>query len=196
MLQLEWCPHCEVSNPSLDYNKGFETKNAANREIFWRLYVCISCGGVILVKLAPGQVVDSIWPSIQTVPDTLPDRAKQVLKQAIASRRAPSGAILLAASAVDAMLKARGLREGTLAIRISKATEERLITRDMAQWAHEIRLDANEQRHASEAAPMPDEASAQKCVAFARALADFLFVLPGLVQQGRAKSDPRRELFR
>jgi hypothetical protein len=55
-------------------------------------------------------------------------------------------------------------------------------------WAHEIRLDANDQRHADEAQPLPDEAQAKKCLDFALALAEFLFVLPSKVQRGRNQS--------
>jgi hypothetical protein len=55
----------------------------------------------------------------------------------------------------------------------------------MAAWAHEIRLDANDQRHADEEAPMPDAADAAKAIEFANALAQFLYVLPARVERGR-----------
>jgi hypothetical protein len=56
----------------------------------------------------------------------------------------------------------------------------------MKLWAHEVRLDANDQRHADESAPLPSEADAKKAIEFAQALAQFLFVLPALVTRGRA----------
>jgi len=93
---------------------------------------------------------------------------------------------MLAASAVDAMLKARGLREGLLYTRIDKAATDHLITSDMAAWAHEVRLDANDQRHADEDAPLPDQADAKRAVDFALALGQLLFVLPARVQRGIA----------
>ena len=55
----------------------------------------------------------------------------------------------------------------------------------MAAWAHEIRLDANDQRHADEGAKLPGEADAQKVIDFANALAQFLYVLPARVARGR-----------
>ena len=55
----------------------------------------------------------------------------------------------------------------------------------MAAWAHEVRLDANDQRHADEGAPLPAEADAAKVIEFAKALAEFLFVLPARVARGR-----------
>jgi hypothetical protein len=55
----------------------------------------------------------------------------------------------------------------------------------MAAWAHEIRLDANDQRHADEAAPMATQEDADKVIQFAEALGQFLYVLPALVTRGR-----------
>jgi hypothetical protein len=130
--------------------------------------------------------VSEIWPTAQSVHDSVPDRAKAYLEQAIASISAPSGAVMLAASAVDAMLKAKGLKEGSLYKRIETAAKEHLITAEMAEWAHEIRLDANDQRHDDENGALPDEADARKSIEFVMALAQFLFVLPARVARGRA----------
>lgn len=129
-----------------------------------------------------------VWPAPQTVHDSIPQRARTFLQQAISSIAAPSGAVMLAASAVDAMLKDKGLKEGNLYTRIGKASAEHLITAEMAEWAHEVRLDANDQRHADEEGPMPDEADARKSIEFTLALAQFLFVLPARVADGRARA--------
>ena len=92
---------------------------------------------------------------------------------------------MLAASAVDAMLKAKGYTKGNLYPRINQAKTDHLITEEMATWAHEIRLDANDQRHADQAATLPTPEDARKCNEFALALAEFLFVLPARVTRGR-----------
>jgi hypothetical protein len=55
----------------------------------------------------------------------------------------------------------------------------------MAEWAHEIRLDANDQRHSDEGAALPDQSDAQRVIDFTLALAEFLFVLPARVARGR-----------
>jgi len=96
---------------------------------------------------------------------------------------------MLSASSVDAMLKEKGYSEGSLYTRINKAVEKHLITPEMAQWAHDIRLDANNQRHADENACLPTEDDARRCVEFATALAQFLFVLPARVQRGLADAE-------
>lgn len=92
---------------------------------------------------------------------------------------------MLTASAVDAMLKDKGYKEGSLNARIDTAAKDHIITAEMAAWAHEIRLDANDQRHADEEAVLPSSADAGKVIEFANALAQFLYVLPARVERGR-----------
>lgn len=127
-----------------------------------------------------------IWPNARVVADEIPNSARRYLAQAIDTLHAPDGAVLLAASAVDAMLKARGLTEGSLYKRIEQAAQQHLITSDMALWAHEVRLGANDTRHADEDRPHHEREEAERLIEFASALADFLFVLPAKVARGRA----------
>jgi hypothetical protein len=119
------------------------------------------------------------------VDDSVPIRARQFLTQAIGSIHAPAGAVMLAGSAIDAMLKEKGLKDGSLYKRIDQAAAENLITREMALWAHEVRLEANDQRHADEEAELPEEADARRVIEFSKALAQFLFVLPAQVARAR-----------
>jgi hypothetical protein len=121
----------------------------------------------------------------------IPDRAREYLRQARASLSAPAGAIMLAASAVDAMLKEKGHTEGALYSRIDAAVSAHLLTEGMARWAHQVRLDANDQRHADAAAGLPSPDDAQQAVRFAAAIAEFLYVLPAKVTRGIAESGTR-----
>jgi hypothetical protein len=83
------------------------------------------------------------------------------------------------------MLKDKGYKEGSLNTRIDKAATDHLITAEMGAWAHDVRLDANDQRHADEAISLPSAADATKAIEFANALAQFLYVLPARVERGR-----------
>ena len=58
----------------------------------------------------------------------------------------------------------------------------------MAKWAHQVRLDANDQRHADEKARLPDGQDAKNSLEFSKALAEILFVLPSKVTKGIATS--------
>lgn len=187
-LALDRCPHCNIAQPRLQNMWAAVSKNhSGNNERIWIAYCCGTCGGMLLAASLHGGNGDitDIWPSPQTVADALPQRARDFLSQAISSLHAPAGAVMLTASAVDAMLKEKGYKTGSLNARIDQAATDHLITDEMAAWAHEIRLDANDQRHADETAPLPSEVDAKKVIEFANALAQFLFVLPARVERGR-----------
>ena len=128
--------------------------------------------------------MQQIFPASETLDISIPDRPREYLRQALESLHSPAGAIMLAASAVDSMLKLKDYKKGSLHERIELAAKKHDITADMAKWAHSVRLDANNQRHADEdvALPTPDEA--KQTIDFAQALAQFIFVLPAKVESG------------
>ena len=133
-----------------------------------------------------GRTPHGHFPGAKGLDESIPDRAREYLEQAISSIHAPSGAVMLVASSVDAMLKAKKYTTGSLYQRIEQAVKDHLITQEMAHWADEVRLDANDQRHADESANLPRMEDAERVIDFARALAEFLFVLPTRVQHGRS----------
>lgn len=192
-LDLPRCPHCNVDKPNLTRRAKFETNSHSGQHWrLWCMYGCATCGGVVLAaspqsKKNDGHVAEitEIHPSPRRIADEIPARAREFLAQCLASLHAPAGAVMLAASAVDAMLKAKGLVDGVLDTRIKKAAEKHVITKEMSEWANEIRLDANDQRHADEEAALPNEADGAKALEFAMALAEYLFVLPARVSRGR-----------
>ena len=192
-LELERCPHCRVDKPTLMTlipTTIKTTTHTGTRPRLWRVYQCKRCGGVVTAASegTPDGPVTELYPYITAVDEAIPQPARSYLNQAINSLHAPSGSVMLSASAVDAMLKAKSYKDGTFYSRINKAAEDHLITPEMAQWAHEIRLDANDQRHADESMPLPTLDDAQKCVDFALALGMFLFILPSRVTRGLAEA--------
>jgi Domain of unknown function (DUF4145) len=197
-LGLRRCPHCRIANPNLPILEQAVTNNSRSqnhRE--WGFYACQTCGGVVTAwapaSAYPNNEPASHFPGDKELDLSIPERARNFLDQAISSVNAPAGAVMLAASSVDAMLKAKNYTTGSLYSRIEKAAEDHLITTEMAEWAHEVRLDANDQRHADEEAQLPETTDAERVIAFATALAEFLFVLPARVQRGRARSQTTGE---
>jgi hypothetical protein len=186
ILELKRCPYCNVDKPLLISQAVFQTKtHGGERHRFWRVYACRSCGGAVIANsTAADGVVQETYPSAVIVNENIPNPANEYLNQALDSLSAPAGCVMLSASAVDAMLKNKGYSKGSLYSRIDEAKEAHLITDEMALWAHEVRLDANDPRHADEKAPIPTQKDARKCIDFALALAQFLFVLPAQVQLG------------
>jgi len=190
VLKIDRCPHCNVDHPNFTMCADFDTTNSEGRDKRrWRAYTCMRCGGVVTASaVEPGKPVIKLFPEAGGVDDALPERSRSYLQQAVQTIHAPAGAVMLAASAVDAMLKNKSYTEGSLYTRINKAAKDHLITSDMAAWAHEVRLDANDQRHSDTEAALPTEEDARRAVEFAKALGQFLFVLPARVTRGREQA--------
>lgn len=103
---------------------------------------------------------------------------------------APDAAAVMAGSAVDAMLKARGYQDGSLYARIDKAKIDALLTAGMADWAHSVRLGSNRPRHADMDSPHVSPADAKRSVEFAEALGNFLFVLTAQIEEAVNEVSP------
>lgn len=178
---LSRCPQCGIASPRLTQ---IVNDYVSDESGFWEIYQCATCDNYIMANRKDDAV--QVFPNDRSkVSPNLPARAAEYLVQALAS--APAGAVMLAASAVDAMLRAKGYKEGNLFSRIDKAEVDRIITPEMKEWAHEVRLDANEQRHPNEDEPLPTKTDADRSIRFAQALTEYLFDLPAMVKQGRAK---------
>ncbi|UXN69921.1 DUF4145 domain-containing protein [Devosia neptuniae] len=125
-----------------------------------------------------------LYPEPRSAHEDLPPMAKQYLQQAYETLHAPDAAAMVAGSAVDAMLKARGLIDGSLYQRIDEALNQNILTKNMADWAHEVRLGSNRPRHADASGPHVTADEAQQSVNFAEALGNFLFVLTARIERG------------
>lgn len=192
ILEIERCPHCRVDRPHLQFLHQWELITFSGTHRFWRAYFCNRCAAIVTaVSTNWNMEVAAMYPSSTEVSSDLPERARNYLHQAVSSLSAPAGAVMLAASAVDEMLKQKGLTEGSLYTRIDTAVTSHLITKEMAQWAHDVRLDANDQRHSDRDADLPTPERAQKCVDFAQALAQLLYVLPKRVERGILEAKPQ-----
>lgn len=190
-LALNRCPHCGVDSPSLQgVWTTSTTAHNGHYKRYWIVYACSRCGGLVTAfSQKPNGYVEEIFPGTGTLDEAIPNPARSYLQQAIDSLHSPAGAVMLAASSVDAMLKSKNYKEGSLYSRIKKAADEHLITADMAKWANQVRLDANDQRHADECATLPNTDDARRSIHFVQALADFLFTLPNKVTRGLKESD-------
>lgn len=190
-LEMDRCSHCSVSKPNLVLRTKLETQSYDNyNKRIWGIYVCANCGGLITAGgYCWTQEVTELYPSNRNVDSSIPYKARAFLHQANETIHSPSGSIMLSASAIDAMLKIKGYKIGSLYKRIEEAAENHLITDEMAKWAHQVRVEANDERHADEEAELPTSKDAEKLIDFTTALAQFLFVLPARIKQGIKESE-------
>lgn len=191
---LERCPQCGVAKPYVTQIGKSDKTFVIHPYSFWFFTgKCSKCSHHILFSgtddaKSDGSFVkvNHIWPEIKGADESLPQKAKRFLQQAIESKHAPDGAVMLAASSVDSMLKEKGLRSGTLYQRIEKAADDHLLTEEMRAWAHEIRLDSNDPRHADDNFDGFEITDAERAIDFASALGEYLFVLPERVRRWRS----------
>lgn len=191
LTELGRCPHCSIASPNMVRawaSQGPTQRTDDGSPSWWGGYRCQSCGGLVIVKAQQPTgnrfILSEIFPDFKSAHGDLPARARVYLQQAYETLHAPDAAAVMAGSAVDAMLKAKGYEKGTLYERIDKALSDNLLTKGMADWAHEVRLGSNRPRHADKDNPHVSFLEATQSVDFAEALGNFLFVLTARIDRG------------
>ena len=188
-LDLPKCPLCGVNSPNLGYLSDSAVSDYLGQVRTWAVYRCNKCAGLVTAR------ADGINAEIyfhhpranEPLSADIPERSRDYLTQAMDSAGSPAGAVVMAASAVDSMLQNKNYATGTLNEKINAAVGDHLITQDMAEWAHNLRLDANAQRHPDLAAALPTSEDAQRSIDFALALGEIMFVLPARVTHGKTQ---------
>ena len=194
-IPLLRCPYCGVARPQMlpVWSAGFVWGINDFPARMWGAFRCTSCGQIVLAGGYPGHnsqdaPIEEIYPGLRSAAEELPEGARNYLQQAYETLHAPDAAAVMAGSAVDAMLKARGYVEGSLYTRVDKAMADHVLTKEMGEWAHWVRLGSNRPRHADKDSPHVSPAEAQQSVEFAQALGEFLFVLSSRIAAGIEKA--------
>jgi hypothetical protein len=206
-LALPRCPHCNVANPALELKQNIDAAPARAQLMArpglayqWHIYICRTCAGLIAAAAIrtsqnnyygqSGNTIPFYWmiPAPKYLDKKLPSRVARYLGQAQETIASPAASIIMSASAIDAMLKEKGLKDGSLFDRINKAASDGIITKDLAAVAHDVRLGANDERHADEDAALTTDEDAQRCLEFAEAIAEMVFILPTRVKAPAPKA--------
>lgn len=190
LLDVSRCPLCSIAKPRLMRVWSSETatqRSDGGPEYYWGAYACSSCGSIVTAAAifdgAQFHVRHS-FPAPKEAHEDIPEIARRFLQQAYETLHAPDAAAVMAGSAVDAMMKAKGYEKGSLYERIDNALRDNLLTQGMADWAHEVRLGSNRPRHADAERPHVTLAEARQSVDYAEALGTFLFVLSARIDRG------------
>lgn len=207
------CPQCGIANPNLRFSSFVLYPRTNSEQVSgWVIYQCSTCYDVVCSKgtfsftqmnsqaaqylLSNSQFTAIIIPRGRTIENDLPVKARSYLEQAIASLHAPDGAIMLAQSAVDAMLKVKGYTDGSAYSRIEKAVIDHVLTEGMRDWAHAVRIESNKPRHADVEEPHASRSLAEQTIRFAEALGEYLFALPARIESGKQASNAATQATR
>ncbi len=195
-IPLRRCPYCGVARPQMlpTWLSAFtEGVNGFPGRI-WGAFRCTSCGQIVLAGGHGGHntqqaSIERIYPGFLNAAEELPEPARKYLQQAYETLHAPDAAAVMAGSAVDAMLKAKGYSDGSLYNRVDQAVADHVLIKEMGDWAHWVRLGSNRPRHADKDSPHISVSEAQQSVEFAQALGEFLFVLSSRITAGIEKAE-------
>lgn len=179
------CPHCGIAWPlllKLWESEGLLQGQGPFRGAPWAVFCCSACGKLVSAKGYDGAAflreVERIYPDIWKPSEFVPERVGNYLSQAHSTLAAPDASVVMSAASIDAMLKDHELTDGSLYKRIDEAVVKGILTKTMAEWAHRVRLDANNPRHADASTPHMTPDDAKRAFDFANALVEYLYVLP------------------
>lgn len=198
------CPHCGGTNAA--FTSTAETHIFDGQ--FGVFATCNNCRAPVVFRMigpdrkrtgphaCTGNPADEHWsvlvtypePTVPACPAHTPDAVCRYYMQAAANLRpkmwdAAGMACRKALDVATLVLEPSG-KGSTLARRINALAAAGRITADLADWAHEIRVLGNEAAHD------PDEfaeADARALFAFTELLLMYLFTLPGMLAERRAK---------
>lgn len=191
LLGVDNCPHCGATHPVLVrlwISDGYIPNASGANHSKWAAYGCTTCGGVVAAKGRTNDgtaypYVERLFPDAWEPHRSIPPAVATYLRQARSTLSSPDASVVMSASSIDAMLKHFQLTKGSLNARIDEAATAGLLAKNMAEWAHRVRLDANNTRHADLATPHMSKSDAERAFAFADALATYLFVIPSRMPQ-------------
>ena len=187
---VQRCPHCGVASPNLSLIHAVRLKRRS-----WSMYFCESCHSGVMVESGEHDhnsvpdFVERVYPPIRSASDDLPEKPRRYLSQALSSLHNPDGAVMLLGATMDAILKDKGYSTGSVYARIDEAKAANLLTEDMAEWAHAVRLGSNRPRHADADDGHVTSTEAEQALEYVQTLVQLLYVLPKRIATGRSAID-------
>lgn len=125
----------------------------------------------------------------QPEPDASPHWPPEIARQFkdaqnfIHDRVTPSIILGVCRTILDVVTRKLGADErASLKVRIDKLSEKGVITRPLAEWAHDLRLDGNSALHEASG----EEADAREYVEFLRMLLNMTFTLPARMAEKKS----------
>ena len=191
----EDCPYCHTREVAFTIKFIAEARRNpyTGTESQDTFALCGKCGRAVVMTLTT-QVdrLDSprinISPSPPEPPDHLPDNIRSFFQQGmdnLSGNFDAAGAMFR--KTLDVALKDKFSDiKGTFNQRIDEAAKQQGLTPDLADWAHQIRLDGNEASHGEE--PFSQE-DAQRLSSFTELVLRYLYTLPGMLERAKARRE-------
>lgn len=201
------CPHCCTKKSGFTIH-GVSARSHVDHQIWHTTCICNHCGEAVLVTtknngldnpaeqnwdILKNGAICRIVPKPEKIeaPDHLPDAVRiAFIEGCEILNTAPSMATTSFRKALELGLKdlSPEIEAWKLEKRINKMAEMGLLTSDLSEWAHQLRLNGNEAVHEGEV-----DASKQALIAEAKSTREltkfvltYLFTLPGQIKATRS----------
>ncbi len=197
------CPHCGTRSVGFTITSEHRA-HMTSSDLWDTLAFCHQCSRGILATfktpahVKPKSLVGSkagisplnISPSPPSTgaPQHVPDNVAEYYRQGMDNLQGNwTAAGMMFRKTLDIGLKVKFPDiSGSLKARIDAAAERGGLTADLAEWAHQIRLDGNVAAHEEEPS---EEEDAQRLCAFTRLVLLYLFSLPGMLEKARSDAE-------
>ena len=213
------CPHCGTKQVGFKILKEYEYRRPQSALEIHAFVSCGNCGRTAVAVFDTGEFVDTgklalnlsqnvslggdhfrivefhPKPEVPTAPEHVPENVETFYLEAVEDVKArPNAAGAMFRKALETGLKAveRGSQEEPtgprkkLYERINALAEKGTITKDLAEWSHHIRLEGADAAHEED--PFTRE-EAERLHRFTELVMMYLFTLPGMLKEWRAKED-------
>ena len=182
------CPYCRTRNVAVELSGRFNRTTAVRSEADC-LLVCAHCHRGALGTFSGPRGVDvialeflrTVHPAPDAPPQHLPEHVGKRYSEAVSimGTAAESAGMMFRKTLETALKTIRPTDTGNLKTRINKAADAGTITKDLAEWAHRIRLDGNEAAHEDEPISSDEIQALQR---FTELVLLYMFTLPGMLQ--------------
>jgi len=136
------CPYCHVHSTITlrTYADGFH------------IYQCDNCSGLILFIEKGREIIDQYPKRVPKIDTSVPSEVARDYVEAIKcfDVGANKGSVVMCRRALQSSVIERGAKKDRLVDQIDELHDKQIITKDIKDWAHEIRLTGNIGAHPDE----------------------------------------------
>ena len=202
------CWHCGVLSAM---ELVFPPRPTKNGDYWFAFMTCENCGWPSLCRLESSKVsalsTDSFsadeehrphkWYPLKPVGKEYEDVPKDIASVASEayscfSINANRAAVLMARTAIEATAKDKQITDGSLYNKIDAMAKKNIITDQLAEEAHEIRLLGNDMAHGDLAEPVTEE-DASDILGFLDSVMDYVYQQPMALQKRRELREKREQ---
>jgi len=171
------------------------TYHVEGRRGFW-IIRCDHCRGLILFIKQDGKTVDQYPKKVPIIDKSVPSRVAEDYVEAIKcfDIGANRASVVMCRRALQSSVIEKGAEKDRLVDQIDELYDTQIITKDIKDWAHEIRLTGNIGAHPDEDGledVTPEDA--EELLKFMEEYLNYVYIMPAKVAAKRARKKKKTE---